>query len=624
MRSSWHISFFVAILLLSTGMSFVGYRYLLLASAYRHANFEHFSEVYSAIDLLRERPFPQEEDVQRLVQHVEKANEQSIWCVRNLSRVDRMVLEGLGASGALSLCAEATAAGLSTIRLLQAFSDEDQPAVDRFQNHNDTMLNLETLRDKSVAFEPYVAQIEGHIRRLVRTGTGGLSVLLLLLLAVVARSLDQANRQVQARSITDHLTSLLDRRGLDEALAQRSDPVVIIRIDLDRFKQVNDVLGHKAGDFVLRRVADCMRSRSNPEDTLARVGGDEFVILCEEGVQIEAAKAMAHAILGDILEPVMFEGKQCVVGASFGIASTEPLGLGHGELLNAADKALYAVKHAGRAAVAVYDGDMHTEAVRERSLSDRIRYALRDHEVVPFFQTQHYADTGEIFGVEVLARWNHPEFGVLTPDTFLGVVRQMGLEAELDSAVFAQAVQISDRLIAQGYPIPRVAFNVSAARINDPNFVQDVCQTIPRQRHRFGFEILESVYYEETSSSLKMTIDTLRELGFQFDVDDFGSQHASINSVLNIWPDALKIDRNIIKPIVESQQALRMTMSIVDLARALDMKVIAEGVDSEKKVRLLKKIGCDVLQGFHFSKPMSAHEFEQFLDVSNGSRTIAS
>lgn len=627
MASNWHLSSFVAMLLLSTGISFLGYHYLGLANAYREANFHHLDEVYRAIDLLRQRPLPLREDVLVLSEHVQTSLEGALWCTENLTRFDRAVFEAFGAGDAFAICEEAVVNSEGALNLLVRLAQDESSVSSGFIIYNEVMHSLETLRDQSVTFEPHVTELEAKMERLVHIGTGAMSALLILLSAFVARKLQSAQREIELRSQSDSLTGLLNRRGLDRALSKRSNATrqtILVRIDLDRFKQVNDVMGHEAGDFVLCNVADIMRRTSHCDDALARVGGDEFVILCGPGRDEASAKALAEEILSAVMEPVLFDGKQCVYGASFGIATSEPFGLDHGELLNAADKALYDVKRTGRGAVAIYSEQMHVDAVRERALSDRLRTALANGEIVPYFQSQHHAKTGALFGVEVLARWQHPEDGLLTPDRFFEVVQQMGMENELDRTVFVQTIEIMDRLTAKGLVLPRVAFNVSAGRITDPGFVGEVCKSITKDRDRVAFEILETVSYEDSSEALSMTIDALRDLGFQIDVDDFGSGHASINSVLNIWPDILKIDRNLIRPIVENEQALRMAVSIIDLAQALDMQVIAEGVDSAEKAQLLSQVGCDVLQGYHYSRPMPADDLETLLRDMGTSTWLAS
>ena len=306
------------------------------------------------------------------------------------------------------------------------------------------------MRDQSVAFQPHVTRVQRRIEGLVRFGTGATSAVLVLICLVVGGQLGRAQHKIAEQLVIDPLTGLLNRRGLDRALGYRSDGTVLIRIDLDRFKQVNDVLGHQAGDAVLCHVADLMRRHSRKDDALARVGGDEFVILCRPGTDLAQAEGMAHAILEDVLLPLEVEDKTCVFGASFGIATSMLDGLETSGLLNAADKALYAVKRGGRGSVAIYSESMHVAAERDRQLADRFRNALQNNEIVPFFQTQHNAKDWALSGIEVLARWQHPTEGILTPDQFLGIAKQLGLEAEVDRTILRSTVEIVNRLKGAG------------------------------------------------------------------------------------------------------------------------------------------------------------------------------
>ncbi|OIQ31296.1 MAG: GGDEF-domain containing protein [Alphaproteobacteria bacterium MedPE-SWcel] len=427
-----------------------------------------------------------------------------------------------------------------------------------------------------------------------------------------AEALQEAKDRVELQSLRDPLTQLPNRRHLDRELARRlnTEAVTLVRIDLDRFKKINDILGHEAGDFVLCHVADVLRDHSKEGDLPARVGGDEFVVLCQSGTTLREGEILADRILKAVLEPIAWGNKRCNFGASFGVASGEPGVTDASELLSNADAALYRAKASGRATVEVFTSEMRAEALAERALADRLPHALDAGEIVPYYHTQHDAQSWSLAGVEVLARWNHPELGVLSPIKFLGIAKQLGLEAELDGHIFETAVQQMSVLNAQSITIPRVAFNVSAPRIMEPGFLESVQARIPENRDRFAFEILESISCEEEGEALIFCIDALKDMGFQIDVDDFGSGHASINAVLNIEPDAIKIDRNIIFPLGQSDRAERMVASVVDLAHTLDVKIVAEGVDTLDKAELLHRFGCDVLQGFYFSKPCSFEELQ--------------
>ena len=617
MKLNSYTAFLLAALLLSTGISYVGYRYLGLANAYREANFLHLNAVDLAINLLNRDPAPNATMVEQLTGYVDTAEAQARWCIETLGPIDRMIFSNVVGGAALGLCLEE----LDTINGARAhlltLADPSITQTERLIETRRVHTVLDEMRDHSTSFQPLVTEIQWLLETLVRFGTGAVSLLLVLISLLVGRQLTRAQGKIATQLVTDPLTGLLNRRGLDQAMATSSvaddADMVLIRIDLDRFKQVNDVLGHSAGDTVLRHVAEIMQKYCRKGDALARVGGDEFVILCAPDSDLDQAEELAGDILEAILQPLEIDGKSCVVGASFGIATSAMEGLDKSGLLNAADKALYAVKRTGRGAVMVYSREMHVAAERDRMRADRMRDALNQGEIVPYFQTQHFAGDRKLFGLEVLCRWEHPVEGLLLPDEFLGIARQMGLEAELDRAIFRHTVEMVNRLKRDGFDIPRVAFNVGTARITDNTFLNDIQTMIPKDRDRFAFEILESVSYDDASDVLTMTIDAIKELGFRVDVDDFGSGHASINSLLAVGPDALKIDRNIINSMVQSPEALRMVVSIADLAHALGLHLIAEGVDTEEKAELLDQMGCHVLQGFLFSRPMPGADLTRFL-----------
>ncbi len=616
MRSLAYIAFFVLVVVASSGISFIGYHYLSLANAYREANFRHLDVVYQSIDIAGQNPILKPNDFAKLEENIGVALAETEWCLENLGFVDRALFEFMGVGNAIQICVDGLVSGAQALNTLEELkSSQSQSMTASFILHNELMIELERLLDLSLAFPPLLNVVQGDLERFVRTGTTVVSLLLILMSAAVAKQIIAVQQRVKKQSITDPLTGLMNRRGLDDVVFEQSteQEIILARIDLDRFKRVNDVLGHDAGDFVLTHVAGLMRRYTRDEDVLARVGGDEFVILFASDTSLENAQLVVLRMLASVTEPVQYRDKLCIYGASFGLASTELAGPSMSNLLSAADKALYQVKRSGRGAVAIYSEEMHEEAKQERALAERFRSALEGGEIVPFFQSQHLAKDWSLSGVEVLARWEHPELGTLCPVQFLDIARQLGMEADLDKRLFQDTIRFVAELDAKGLRLPRVSFNVSLGRITDPSFLNDVATLIPHERSRFAFEILESVSYEEAADVLKLAIDGIRELGFQIDVDDFGSGHASINGVVNIQPDALKIDRGIIAPIEVNEQSLRMVESIIELANALNLEVIAEGVDSAEKARLLRERGCHSLQGYHFSKPMPGRDLQAFL-----------
>jgi len=767
MRLGQTLVLFALILAMLTGLSFLGYHYLTLASEYRARNLIHLNLMHEASDILRNNPMMRPEAARHLTEVLQEADVQPRWCIDNLSAMERKGFVLLGAQPALQICERAIREGRRAEAMLKPLMQpqflNDASTNSAFAHTLKVKEQVRSLHNLSFSFRPSLDVIEARLVTVVKTGTGVISFCLALVFIFLARQMvrswrtlseqsqqlkrmsqrvsaamgastdgfaifDEKNRlvtcnetyrelshadpkavkagmtlpeiladavhaghyalhgqspedyvtrynsrieshayraetqlelagdrhivsrvnetdsgdkvvtrvditelvrgereqrhvaevlqeakdRVEKQSLSDPLTDLANRRHLDRELARRLEeaPVTLVRIDLDRFKKINDILGHEAGDFVLCHVANVLRRHSKAGDLIARVGGDEFVVLCQEGTSLAQGEILATRVLDAVLQPVAWGKKRCNFGASFGVAHGEPREMTASELLSNADAALYRAKASGRAMVEVFTAEMRAETLAERALADRMHHALEVGEIVPYYHTQHDARSWQLAGVEVLARWEHPELGVLPPVKFLGIAKQLGLEAELDGRIFEAAVKQMAELEARLIEVPRVAFNVSAPRIMEPGFLDTVRSHIPDHRDRFAFEILESISCEEEGDALIFCIDALKDMGFKIDVDDFGSGHASINGVLNIEPDALKIDRNIIFPLGQSERAERMVASIVDLAHTLDVKIIAEGVDSLEKARLLREIGCDILQGFYFSEPRSFAELK--------------
>lgn len=495
------------------------------------------------------------------------------------------------------------------------YPDITEDRVEAFINQKTELMRKATLEEVN-----FVLTDDQHVRATLSSSTLGDKVVIRTDLTDFvrahrvqrehAKSLVRANEEIRHKSLHDSLTDLPNRRLLDTELARRLaiGPVTVIRIDLDRFKQVNDVLGHKAGDFVLCQVARILLSEMRHGDLASRFGGDEFVVLCREGTSESEARRLAECMLARILEPLMFEGKPCRFGASFGIASCGQGECDGGELLSFADAALYAAKNNGRRTVETFSPALHEKYIEERLLGDEFATALEQGEIVPYFQTQYDAITREISGAEVLARWVHPRRGVLSPPAFLDVVRKLGMERQLDATIFDASVAILKEFAKRGVAMPKISFNVSAGRLIDPDFVDTARKSLSRIDTRFAFEILESISLEDMDDVFFFTIEQLKELGFEIEIDDFGSGHASIASVTDIAPHALKIDRRLVAPMLHSDRNTQMIASIVQLSNALDIRVTAEGVETDEQAEALARMGCDTLQGFLFSRPEPAQE----------------
>ena len=395
----------------------------------------------------------------------------------------------------------------------------------------------------------------------------------------------------------------------------------MIKIDLDRFKKVNDTLGHAAGDFVLRHVSEILRDNTREDDIVARIGGDEFVVLCSAETSLEDAMECGERLLNEILQPLYYEGKQCVFGASLGVAMRDASTTTPSELLNNSDIALYEAKAAGRGTLEMFSPELRCRMDLERQLSKDFVDALERKEFEPFYQTQHYAGSRALAGVEVLARWRHPTHGLLTPDKFLEVSRQLGMEASVDAAIFDRAVEDVAKLERRNMQIERIAFNVSGGRVIETTFLETAQAALQSRNVRIAFEILESISVEDHGAPFFEAIERLKLKGFEIDIDDFGSYHASINSVIDIKPNGIKIDRSIVRPLGHDPQAERLIYSIAEIGKSLGISVTAEGVETDEQAKIIEQIGCDRMQGYFFSKPMPIDALFTF--VSNNKSSAA-
>jgi len=435
--------------------------------------------------------------------------------------------------------------------------------------------------------------------------------------------LEDARALMEYNSLHDSLTGLPNRRYLDQRLAVGTDgggtsggdePITaLLHIDLDRFKQINDTLGHAAGDAMLVHAAEVLKASSRSDDFIARIGGDEFVL----AITGEASEAdlgrLATRIIERMRQPVPYENQECRFGVSIGIAFAEAGTPDYGRrLLIDADIALYRAKKSGRNRQEFFTPELKAEIVNGRSLADEILAGLERGEFIPYFQPQFDARTLDVTGVEALARWDHPERGVLAPDTFLKAAEELNVVQMIDRSILEQSLFQQARLASAGVQVPKVSVNVSAGRFNEPGFIESLGD-LGLTAGKLSFELLESVFLDERCEKVAGNIEKLKALGIDIEIDDFGSGYASIVSLLNTRPSRLKIDRRLVMPIVECDQQRQLVASIVEIGRSLDIRVIAEGVETMAHAAILRDMGCEGLQGYALARPMPSAQLKEFL-----------
>lgn len=435
----------------------------------------------------------------------------------------------------------------------------------------------------------------------------------------------EAQSRIEYDALHDSLTGLPNRRYLDSELKRDgsfgSDKIAILHIDLDRFKHINDTLGHAAGDAMLIHVAGVLKSAVSPEDFVARIGGDEFVVLCRSGFDADQLGVLADEIISQMRQPVYYHGHQCRFGVSIGIALEDSELSDPRRLLVNADIALYRAKSMGRNRHEFFSKTLQAEIVRTKRVADEILGGLERNEFCAHYQPQFDARTLEIAGVEALARWNHPREGLLAPDAFLGVAEELNVVADIDKVILEQTLANFARWKLLGLPIPRTSVNVSARRLRDEELIKSL-NKLDIPSGSVSFELVESIFLDENDEVVVRNVEQIKKLGIDIEIDDFGTGYASIVSLLRLQPRRLKIARQLIVPIVESPKQRQVVASIIDIGKSLGIEVVAEGVETMQHVRTLRDMGCDLLQGYALCRPLTEAALTEFARYGKHRRAI--
>ena len=434
--------------------------------------------------------------------------------------------------------------------------------------------------------------------------------------------LEETRLQLEHNSLHDVLTGLPNRRFLEERVFAFSDdicPTALLHIDLDRFKHINDTLGHAAGDAMLIHAANVLRDNTRGTDQqrdgdiVARVGGDEFVIVTMQPVSSEQLRALAERIIDHMCRPVPYNNQNCRIGASIGIAHNSGGARGSiDQLLVDADLALYRAKKRGRARYEFFDASLKAEIIAQRKVADEILVGIEREEFVPHFQLQFDAKTLDVSGVEALARWEHPTRGLLPPGAFLEIAEDLNVIPLIDEMILRKTLFEARRWEAAGIKIPKKSVNVSAGQLNDPDLIYRLGD-LPIWPGEFSFELLESIFLDEENETVAHNIKQLASLGIDIELDDFGTGHASIIGLMQLKPSRLKIERRLVNPIVTSPDQRQIVASIIEIGRALDIGIVAEGVETMDHLAILRDMGCGMLQGYALAKPMPSSNLIDFV-----------
>jgi diguanylate cyclase (GGDEF)-like protein len=427
------------------------------------------------------------------------------------------------------------------------------------------------------------------------------------------KRLDQLTRQAFQDGLTNLPNRALFMDRLAHALARterRAQHVAVLFLDLDRFKVVNDSLGHGMGDQVLvessQRLLDCVR----PEDTVARLGGDEFAILLEDLDSTEGATSVAQRVTESLEKPFLLDGREVFVTMSVGVALNTRRPITPEELLRDADFAMYRAKGKGKNRFEVFDPETSVPALSRLDLELDLRGALTRGEFVLYYQPVVHLGSGRIIEVEALVRWQHRERGLLQPDEFISLMEETGLIVPVGAWVLGEACRQLEEWTAQFQHQPplTMSVNLSARQLQDPGIVMAVENALAESHLDpacLKLEITETVVMQDAPATLEM-LHALKALGVQLAIDDFGTGYSSLGYLKRFPVDTLKIDRSFVQGVDLDAEDTAIVRAVISVAKSLNLSVTAEGIENDAQLVSLQKLGCDRGQGFLFARPLAA------------------
>ncbi len=410
--------------------------------------------------------------------------------------------------------------------------------------------------------------------------------------------------------MTDHFDTLI------KGAQRRNERLAVVQLDLDRFKQINDTLGHAAGDYVLVVTSQRMREACRASDLCVRLGGDEFVMILQGAGSTEDIDTVAKRIMERINEPIGFHGATIMPGASAGIAVYPVDADNAKDLVVHADLALYSAKKQGGGAFSFFSEELRRELEHRRQLETDLRIAIAQKSFEVYFQPQVSLGSGAIAGVEALVRWSHATRGMISPGEFIPVAEKCGLMAEVGKIVIAKAIHEAAEWHRAGIAFGRLAVNVSGTELREDDFDRFLFATLEKAGlppQKLSLEIVESVILDDEKTGIAAKLRHIRAAGVHLELDDFGTGYASLSHVNPNEIDRLKIDRRFVQNINANSDNTKIVRAITELARGLGISIIAEGAETEEELTSLMSIGCDQVQGYSIAFPMPRDKAREWL-----------
>ena len=431
-----------------------------------------------------------------------------------------------------------------------------------------------------------------------------------------------AQEQIEFLAYHDALTRLpnrlLAKDHLEQAIlaaGREKCMVALLFVDLDKFKTINDSLGHVIGDGLLKSVAIRLRECLRDTDTLSRQGGDEFLIVLNNMRDTESITVVVEKILGRLAEPFVIDHHELAISLSIGIAVYPGDGKDFDTLLKQSDTAMYQAKESGRNTYRFHTEQMNSDAVEHLRIRNGLRRALEQGEFVLHYQPQISLSSGAVIGAEALIRWNHPELGMVPPGRFISIAEDSGLIVPMGDWVLREACRQAVAWRKAGFPELLVAVNLSAVQFKRGDVEQCVTQALQESGldpALLELELTESILIKDPEKVLA-TVHQLKTLGVKFSIDDFGTGYSSLSYLKRFNVDKLKIDQSFVRDMADDPNDAAIVNAIIQMAKSLNLTTIAEGVENARQLELLRQQNCDEVQGYHFARPMPASEFASFM-----------
>lgn len=444
----------------------------------------------------------------------------------------------------------------------------------------------------------------------------------------VERRTQELEMQKQAlRQLADHdeLTQLPNRTYFRNSLLstirkseRHGNAVAVLFMDLDKFKQINDSLGHNVGDEVLQEASRRFRDRLRCSDFVARLGGDEFTVIIEPLDNPQDVANIAQQLLQCMQKPVLVKQHSLHLGTSIGISVFPQDGKDVATLMRNADLAMYKAKENGGNRFHFYSEDMTQDALRKMSLEEELRQALQEDQLTVYYQPQYDLGNKKLVGVEALVRWNHPEKGLVPPMEFIPLAEERGLINQLGLQVLHKACTQCAQWLNEGFDPGILAVNISARQLTERQVPEQISQILKFTGwpvHRLELEVTESFFISDTHRSLAV-LNQLRDMGIKLAIDDFGTGYSSLSYLKQLPISKLKIDRSFTRDLIDDAEDRAISEAIIALGKSLGLQVIAEGVELEGQAEILIHEGCDQAQGYLYGKPMSAERFSQLASAN--------